>query len=213
MSDKNLLVIICGPTTTGKSTLAELFQQDGYQVAVTTTTRPPRNGEIEGVNYYFVTDDKFKEMEKNDEFVESAPVGIYWYGLSKIAIKKSFDNGNRVVLVTEPSGGNNVASFCQSQQIEHHKIYLNNSIEELTSRLVYRYNNDSKATAEVYKNRLWDLVFVEPIKWTTPAYSGEHHYHQIFDSFVDDNKKNIYEDICKSIKNRIDISNTTKIKI
>lgn len=212
MSAKNILITICGPSTTGKSTLSDMFKNDGYKGVVTTTTRPPRTGEIDGVHYHFVTQERFNEMIKDNELVEHNSVGKYSYGLSKKAINDVMITGYPAVLVMEPQGANQVALFCEEQNIQNHKVYVNNTLQVLIERLIERKKTDAKATDEVYKERLFSLAFLEPENWTKPAYSGEHKYDQIFDTFVADNQKNVYDDICNAIKKKLEQKNSNKRK-
>lgn len=201
MTTKNLITIT-GPSTAGKSTLAELFKEQGYQEIVSTTTRPQRTGEINGVNYYFVNDKEFSELIKNDQLVEYATVGKHSYGVSKQAIDNVLNKGIPGVLVIEPQGANNVALFCAEQNISLHKVFINNPMDILVSRLQKRYETDEKAKEEVYKDRLWNIAFIEPKEWTQKAYSGEHHYDQVFDSFTPENEKQVLFNILENIQNK-----------
>jgi guanylate kinase len=212
MTPQKTLITICGPSTTGKSHLANLFKNEDYQSVVTTTTRPPRTGEIHGVHYYFVPETEFSKMIANNELIEHVKVGAYSYGLSKESIKRATATSS-AVLVMEPIGANEVAKFCEENNIFNHKVYVNNSMDVLTERLINRYKEDKKADDTVYKERLWSLVFLEPENWTKPAYNQQHFYHQVFDTFVSANEKEVYEKICNSINYRLNIVTTSSTKI
>ena len=67
--DKNTIVLV-GQTNSGKTTVAKLLEAYGYKRIVTYTTRPKRQGERNGIDYNFVTDEKFKSMIKNGDFAE-----------------------------------------------------------------------------------------------------------------------------------------------
>lgn len=203
MSDKQIIITVAGPSTSGKSTLANLFKDLGYSEIVSTTTRPQRTGEIDGVHYHFVDQVKFDEMVKTEQLVENAPVGQYWYGVSKAAIAQVLESGKSAILVLEPTGANNVATFCQEQSLINHKVFLNNPLELLISRLAERYDTDAKRNDEVYKDRLWNIAFVEPKKWTAKAYSGEHFYDQIFDTFNTDNQENVITSILAEVEKKL----------
>lgn len=196
---KNKIITITGPSTSGKSTLAELFKQHDYYEVVSTTTRPQRTGEINGVSYNFVNEDEFLQLIKNDELVEFATVGKYYYGVSKKAINNLLNAGKDVVIVIEPQGANNVALFCETKNLNCHKVFVNNPIEVLVDRLQKRYLNDENAKEDVYKDRLWNIAFIEPKEWTEKAYNGEHYYDQIFDSFNPTNEKDVLHSILTEV--------------
>lgn len=212
MSDKKILITITGPSTSGKSTLAELFKPEGYQEIVSTTTRPQRTGEIDGVSYNFVNDETFQNLIKTGQLVEHAPVGKYFYGVSKSAIYDVLNKGIPAVLVIEPQGANNVAEFCRQENIELHKVFINNDMGTLISRLQSRYFSDEKAKEEVYRERLWNIAFIEPKQWTEKAYNGVHHYDQIFDTFLPENQQDVLRSILKNIETKLSKKNHSKIK-
>jgi guanylate kinase len=212
MSDKKVMVTICGPSTTGKSTLANLFKEQGYKEIVSTTTRPMRTGEIEGESYYFVKDGYFKDLIAHNELVEHDSVGQYFYGVSKEAISKVLDAGNPAVLVITPQGANNVEQYCNENNINLVKVYVNNKMELLIERLVQRYATDVKANDEVYKDRLWNITMIEPKQWTAKAYSGEHFYDHVFDTFVSENQHDVFTTIMQSVEKKLNKGNSHKVR-
>jgi guanylate kinase len=206
MKNKNILVTICGPSTTGKSTFTQLLKEYGYSSIVTTTTRPMRTGEIQGVSYNFVSEDEFNKMIKNEDLIEYNNIGKYSYGTSKKAVLTTIKESNGMI-VMEPYGANNLYEFCLKNDIPVHKIYLNNPIEKLIERLQDRYLSDQNAKEEVYKERLWSLAFIEPKEWTEKAYSKEHYYDQIFNEFDSANDKQVVQKVITAIKNKHNKSN------
>jgi hypothetical protein len=85
-------------------------------------------------------------------------------------------------------------------------------MEVLIERLVQRYESDSKATEEVYKDRLWNLTFIEPKEWTAKAYSGEHFYDQVFDTFTLSNQSEVFSKIQNNVALKLNNSNNQKRK-
>ena len=85
---RGFLLVIAGPTGTGKTTLSERLVGDhpGTKRVVTCTTRPPRDCEKHGVDYFFLSDHEFDEALANDEFLEWAPVHTSRYGTRKSAV-------------------------------------------------------------------------------------------------------------------------------
>lgn len=203
MSEKQIIISIVGPSTSGKSTLSSLLKPLGFSGIVSTTTRPQRTGEQNGIDYHFLSETQFKDMESNGQLVEHAEVGKYLYGVSKQSIYDVAASGKSAVLVVEPTGANAVAEFCKEKDILNHKVYLNNPIELLIQRLQERYENDKKRDDDVYKDRLWNIGMIEPKKWTAKAYSGEHYYDQIFDTFNLDNQQDIIDSILSEVNKKL----------
>lgn len=101
-----LLVIVSGPSGAGKGTICkELLKDLDIWESVSMTTRSPREGEVEGVNYFFVTEEEFKKKIEADEMLEYANVykGLY-YGTPKEEVVKRLSNGEDVLLEIEMEG-------------------------------------------------------------------------------------------------------------
>jgi guanylate kinase len=97
---KNNTFIISAPSGTGKSTLIELLLTQIPQVffSISHTTRPPRVGEKNGVEYYFIDNAEFEEMIRRDEFLEWAQVHGYYYGTSREMVRRSQEEGRDLLL-------------------------------------------------------------------------------------------------------------------
>lgn len=97
------MIVIVGPMGSGKSTLLNQLVKTGMKRVITFTTRPPREGEVNGVDYYFVSDTKFKDMLANGEFMETTSYdtvhGTWLYGSTKSAYED--ENG---VIILNPDG-------------------------------------------------------------------------------------------------------------
>lgn len=120
------------------------------------------------------------------------------------------DKGIPAVLVIEPNGANKVAQYCKEKGILLHKVYVNNDMRILIERLGKRFSEDKNAVLEVYQERLWNIGIVEPKEWTEKAYSGEHHYDQIFDSFLPHNQDEVKNAVLSALNQKL--SKQTKIK-
>ena len=84
-------LVVVGPSGAGKGTLIDFMKEkfpDKFGFSVSYTTRPPRQGEQDGVHYNFVTQEKFKQMIANDEFIEHCQVHDKMYGTAKEQITK-----------------------------------------------------------------------------------------------------------------------------
>lgn len=86
-----MVIVITGLITAGKTTLAKLLKEQGYEPVLEYTTRPMREGEADGVTYYFVGDKGFDRMKENDEFAElneyQTQFGLWKYGVRKDDLK------------------------------------------------------------------------------------------------------------------------------
>ena len=104
---KGLLIIYSGPSAVGKDTLLkELLNDSELKIAlsVSMTTRAPRNGEKEGVDYFYVSNERFEEAIKNNELLEYAKYVDHYYGTPLDYVEKNRNEGKNVVLVIEIDG-------------------------------------------------------------------------------------------------------------
>ncbi|MBZ7986065.1 guanylate kinase [Campylobacter sp. Cr9] len=100
------ILLISGPSGAGKSTLLERLAQDynDFYFSISATTRAPRVGEKEGVNYYYLTHEEFELGIKNDEFLEYANVHGNYYGTPLKPIYDALENGKNVILDIDVQG-------------------------------------------------------------------------------------------------------------
>ena len=106
------LFIISGPSGAGKGTICKRLIEDSdpdrMELSVSMTTRPPRKGEVDGVSYYFVTMEQFRENVLADGFLEHAEVYGNCYGTPKAKVIEKLEAGNDVVLEIDIQGAMNV---------------------------------------------------------------------------------------------------------
>lgn len=143
------LIVLSGPSGAGKSTvIAELLsERDDIYFSVSFTTRQPRVGEADGVNYHFVSEETFEEMIARDEFLEYARYVDHYYGTSLKIIEEKLAAGIDVLLDIEVQGAAKVREKCPDAVL----IFIfPPSFEELSRRLHGR-NTDSE---EVIEGRL-----------------------------------------------------------
>ena len=110
MKNPKKLIIITGPSGVGKGTVVKniLNKDRNIWLSISATTRQPREGEEDGKDYYFLTTKKFKEMIKNEMFLEWAEFAGNYYGTPLDSIREKFDNGFKVILEIEVAGAKQV---------------------------------------------------------------------------------------------------------
>lgn len=139
---KGQLIVLSGPSGVGKSTvIAELMgQRDNIYFSVSYTTRKPRVGEQDGVNYNFVDRAEFERMIADNELLEYAEYVNNYYGTSLKAIRNQLDAGHDVLLDIEVQGAAKVRERCPDALFI---FIIPPSFEELSRRLHGR-NTDSE---------------------------------------------------------------------
>jgi guanylate kinase len=110
MFHRGLLAVVCGPSGVGKGTILKLVKErdEKLRFSVSATTRKPRDGEIEGQNYFYISVDEFKEMIKNDELIEWVEYCGNYYGTPKKYIEDSIKDGYNIILELEVEGAANI---------------------------------------------------------------------------------------------------------
>lgn len=107
---KGILFVVSGPSGAGKGTvMGEVFKRiDDLNFSVSATTRAPRNGERDGVNYRFVTNEEFDRMIAEGEMLEFIEKFTNRYGTPKFAVESLLNQGKDVLLEIETTGAGNV---------------------------------------------------------------------------------------------------------
>ena len=152
---KGKLFVISGASGVGKSTvLAKVMEQrKDLTFSVSATTRAPRPGEKDGVNYYFVTEEKFREMIAGDEFLEYDEHNKTLYGTPKSQVEEKLVRGH-VILDIEPVGAFNV----QRQRPDATLIFIMPpSMEELERRLEGRGDTSPEQIAVRLDRAKWEM--------------------------------------------------------
>jgi guanylate kinase len=105
-----LLFCFCGPTASGKSTICRevLKSTTGLTLSISTTTRAPRHGEVDGVDYFFVNEAEFKKRQSSGQFLEYAFYSGNAYGTEKSNIDTAFNKGSDLLLDIEVQGVENL---------------------------------------------------------------------------------------------------------
>ncbi|HEM55878.1 MAG: guanylate kinase [Thermodesulfobacterium geofontis] len=143
---QSLIIVITGPSGAGKTSLLKYLPSENFYFSVSHTTRPPRKDEIDGRDYYFVSEDKFLEMIKKDEFLEWVEIFGTYYGTAKSEIEKAFSQGKHLVLDIEVIGATRMKSYFGNSAV--FIFVLPPSIEEIERRLRKRETEDDKKIRE-----------------------------------------------------------------
>lgn len=131
---KGLLILISGPSGTGKGTVCDLLRKNHPEISysISATTRQPRPGEQDGVNYYFYDKEKFRQMIDAGELLEWAEVYGNYYGTPKQKVLDRLNAGDDILLEIDTQGALNVM---QAMPEGLFIFLLPPSLEELANRL------------------------------------------------------------------------------
>lgn len=148
MKKRGLLIVVSGPSGAGKGTICKglLGCRDDVFVSVSATTRSPRNGEEDGVNYFFLEKEEFVEEIANDGFIEYAKVYDNYYGTPSKYVLDMIGKGNNVLLEIDIQG----ALQIKNKYPEGVFVFIfPPSMNELKDRLIKR----GSETEESFKKR------------------------------------------------------------
>lgn len=149
MNNKGILIVLSGPSGAGKGTVLEEFKKinSNVKISISATTRPPRKGEINGREYFFMDEKKFLSIASNGGMLEYAKYCGNYYGTPKETVDSWLNEGFDVILEIEVQGGKIIRDSCKDSL----GIFIvPPSLKELSSRLINRKTND---TVDI-KNRL-----------------------------------------------------------
>ena len=143
MVEKGLILVISGPSGSGKGTIVNLLTEskNNFKSSVSATTRKRREGEEEGISYYFVTKKEFNEMIKKDELIEWVEYCGHYYGTPQKCVDEAIDNGEDILLEVEVIGAKKIkAKYPDSILV----FVLPPSYKELRKRLEKRGTEGNK---------------------------------------------------------------------
>ena len=116
--EKGLLVVISGPAGSGKGTVNQLLmQQTDYVFSVSATTRAPRPGEVDGVNYHYITVEEFEKRIQADQLLEYTKYCGNYYGTLKQQTEAVLESGKNLILEIEVEGAMNVKRLCPDSAV------------------------------------------------------------------------------------------------
>ncbi len=112
--NKGLLIVVSGPSGSGKGTVMKALtsMDDSFALSISATTRKPRDGEIDGVSYYFIDHDEFENRIKNGMMLEYAEYCGNYYGTPAKEVNESLEAGKNVILEIEVEGAMQIKKKC-----------------------------------------------------------------------------------------------------
>ncbi|MFT4327694.1 MAG: guanylate kinase [Wolbachia pipientis] len=168
VKNEGILLILSSPSGAGKTTISEklLEQSTDLVMSVSMTTRKPRPGEVNGKDYFFITEEKFHELCKAGQMLEYAKVFENFYGIPKDFIEQNLSSGISVLLNIDWQGAFHLFEILREKVVS--VFILPPSMEELRLRLQRRNSDDeieierrlSEAQKEISKSNKYDYVIV-----------------------------------------------------
>ena len=157
-SRRGLLIILSSPSGAGKSTLARRLMawDDSLRFSVSATTRPPREGEVDGEHYHFMNESRFKDMVAKREMLEHAHVFGNFYGSPRGPVQEAIEAGRDVLFDIDWQGAQQI----QNSELREHVLsifVLPPSIDELRRRLISRAQDDAD-TIDKRMMKSWDEI-------------------------------------------------------
>lgn len=158
MKNKGLLIVISGPSGAGKGTICKVLTgRNDFWLSVSATTRQPRNGEAEGVNYFFLTKENFIQKIESDDFLEYAEVYGNYYGTPKSKVMEILDDGMDVILEIDIQGALRVKeNYPEGVFI----FILPPSMEELKNRIINRGSETPESLMLRFKSAYKEINYV-----------------------------------------------------
>ncbi|ERK31413.1 guanylate kinase [Clostridium intestinale] len=156
---RGLLIVISGPSGAGKGTICKelLDKNDDLYISVSATTRNPRDGEIDGVNYYFIDRSEFMKKIEADDFLEYAEVYGNFYGTPKSKVEEMLLSGKNVILEIDIQGALKVK---ENSKEGIFVFILPPSMEELKQRIIKRGSETTESLMTRFKSAYQEINYV-----------------------------------------------------
>lgn len=182
---RKLVVTLTGPSASGKSHLERDLLAQGYARVISMTTRSPREGEKDGLHYYFRTLAQAEEMILNGELLEyntfTSPSGPpKLYGVPLFEMERALASGRPAVVVVEPNGAKAIRTAARERGWTSLSVFLDAELDLALKRFLIRYKQDAMMTPEVAAERIQTILgeeqrWREHMTWDLllPAYAAD----------------------------------------
>lgn len=158
-NNRGLLIVISGPSGAGKGTICKalLEKRDDLFISVSATTRSPRAGEVDGINYHFLTKEDFISRVENNDFLEYAEVHGNMYGTPKFKVEEMLAEGKNVILEIDIQGALKVKeNFSEGVFI----FILPPSMEELKQRIINRGSETPESLMKRFTSAYKEINYI-----------------------------------------------------
>lgn len=187
------LITITGPSCSGKTTLQNwLFSLGKFERIVSFTTRPIREGEVDGVDYHFKTYQEIKELESQNEIAEFIEFSGQSYGILGSELKRKIAQA-RTIAVVEPNGVIQLRKYCNENKIKHFAIFLTNPPIVTTARFLKRFQSNPNALPLDYAKRIVSMTTEEQ------GWIYKFPYDLIFASYDRGNEKAVEREVFEAL--------------
>lgn len=160
MAEKGVLIVVSGFSGAGKGTIVKkiIEENDNYALSISMTTREPREGEVEGVSYFFVSKERFEDAISNGELVEYANYVGNYYGTPKKYVEQMIESGKDVILEIEMQGAMQVKTrFPEAVLV----FVTPPNADELKRRLMSRGTESEEVVNKRMKRAYEESAFVD----------------------------------------------------
>jgi len=185
-----IVVVLSSPSGAGKTTLVKkIAQENNFKISISYTTRKPRTNEVNGKDYFFISEENFKNLIKNKEFLEYAKVFENYYGSSKSQVFENLNKGENVIFDIDWQGTEQI----KKQKLNYKLItffILPPSKSELFNRLKNRDMKDKNIVEERMKQFNEDIKQWENYDFVVINDDLEKCYNEII-RFINEKIKNL----------------------
>ena len=185
-----IVVVLSSPSGAGKTTLVKkIAQENNFKISISYTTRKPRTNEVNGKDYFFISEEDFKNLIKNKEFLEYAKVFENYYGSSKSQVFENLNKGENVIFDIDWQGTEQIKKLKLNYKLVTFFI-LPPSKSELFNRLKNRDMKDKNIVEERMKQFNEDIKQWENYDFVVINDDLEKCYNEII-RFINEKIKNL----------------------
>lgn len=194
------ILTLSGPSLSGKTELSKMLAEKcGMRAVVSMTTRPKRAREVEGRDYFFVSDEEYAATP----MVQKTDFNGFKYGVSEKEVEGS--SIEPLVWVVAPQSLEQISEYCAKTGNKLVKAFVTNPEEVLLHRLFERFRSDAEAKTETYVKRLSSMTGSERY-WVADAISGKVGYDLVFERF----DENVQEEVMGRILGTLRAKNSKR---